>query len=295
MLQINHITKSFTGSDFVLQDVSVNFGTGLTMLIGPNGAGKSTLLRIVAGIMEPDSGCLLFNNRDVYSGLRNYKCKLGYLPQSFGFYEHMTGMEFLRYMTNLKGLHPRVGQKRAEYVADLLGIQQQCSKKIAAWSLGLRQRLGLAQALLNDPDLLVLDEPFCGLDSEEFSQTAKLLSQLSRDKVVIISSHIMAGLDLNKLLLIMNGKLQFSGLPTVFIDEAQGQIWAVEVAKSDWFRLQHHYHASAVIFKGEQCSCKIVSRAKPDLPGAKAIFPVLEDAYFFWLQRVKQIDQDNVL
>jgi ABC-2 type transport system ATP-binding protein len=288
MLRLIEVSKQFRGTDFLLHKLSFNLGKGMHMLIGPNGAGKSTLLRIIATVIRPDTGDISFNGWDVYSDLPRYKFGLGYLPQVSGFYDHMTGKEFLRYIAGLKGIDHRRVQERTDYVTELLRIQQHCTRKISTWSVGQRQRLGLAQALLGDPDILVLDEPFGGLDLEEAEAVGQLLVRLSQDKVVLISSHIMEGLAVNGLLFLVDGHLQFTGSLTTFLDKAQGQVWSVETSKEQWFKLQHEYLTSTAIFKDGRCRCKIICEYKPDIPGAKAIAPGLEDAYIFWLQYCKQ-------
>ncbi len=287
MLQLQEVSKRFRGTDLVLDRVTFDLDKGLYMLIGPNGAGKSTLLRVIAAIMRPDTGDIVFNDRNVYSDLPGYKFGLGYLPQNLGFYDHMTGREFLRYIAGLKGITHHWGQERAHYVTELLGIQQQCLKKISTWSVGQKQRLGLAQALLNDPGVLVLDEPFCGLDPEETAQVRQLLVRISRDRLILISSHIMERMSMAGLLLLVEGKLRFVGRPGQFLNKAQGQVWSAETAKSEWFKEHDHYLTSTVILEGDRCRWKIISEKRPAIPGATAIAPDLEDAYTFWLQHCK--------
>ena len=287
MLELSEVTKRFDGTGFVLDKVSFTLGKGLHVLVGPNGAGKSTLLRIVATIARADAGRVLFDGQDVYSDLRGYKLNLGYLPQSVGFYDHMTGIEFLQYMASLKGISPRARRERVDAVVELLGLDRHCARKINNWSVGLKQRLGLAQALLNDPAVLVLDEPLCGLDPEEADEVGQLIARLARDKVIFISSHIIEGLAVNRLLLIVNGILKFIGLPTVFVDESQGRVWSVETSKEEGIALQKKYPVSSVVFQGNQCRCVVISDDKPDIPGAKATSPSLEDAYIYWLRHCR--------
>lgn len=295
MLRLHEVSKRFRGTDFLLDKVSFSLDKGLHMLIGPNGAGKSTLLRIIATIMRPDTGDILFNERDVYFDLPGYKFGLGYLPQTLGFYDHMTGREFLRYIAGLKGIPHHWGQQRADYITELLGIQQQYTRKICTWSIGQKQRLGLAQALLNDPAILVLDEPFCGLDPEEADAVGQLLAWLSRDKLVLISSHIMESSAIDGLLLLVNGKLQFVGSPATFLGKAQGQVWLIETRKDQWLKVQHKYSVSTVIFEDGRCRCKIISDHRPDISGAKTIVPGLEDAYIFWLRRRNRNSEEGPL
>ncbi|SMD15827.1 ATP-binding cassette domain-containing protein [Sporomusa malonica] len=293
MLELIDVSKRFNRTNFMLDKISVYLGKGLHVLAGPNGAGKSTLLRIIAGVQRPDSGSLSFGGQDIYIDLFRYKIRQGYLPQTISFYDNMTGKEFLCYLAGLKGVVPRAGGQRAEYVADLLGISSQCSVKITNWSTGLKQRLGLAQTLLNDPDILVLDEPFCGLDQEEQDHIAALLFRLSRDKVILLSSHIFAGLPMSKLLLLVDGKLQFAGLPTVFKDEARGQVWVFETEKREWLSLQNSYQVSAATCIGDRCQCRVICKNKPPIPGVKEVVPTMEDAYCWWMQRYRRKDEDS--
>ncbi len=215
MLKLTGVTKQFRATGFVLQPLSVNLDKGLHLFVGPNGAGKSTLLRMLATVLRPDAGVIAWQNRDIYADLRDYKFSLGYLPQTFGLYEDMTGREFLHYMAGLKGIAPGLGKERADAVAGRIGIRQHCNRRIAFWSRGLRQCLGLAQALLNDPEILILDEPFDGLDSAEIETVSAYLAYLARDKVILISSHLLSELPIQGLLLFSDGILRFSGPSTV--------------------------------------------------------------------------------
>jgi len=285
MITLTDISKGFGNGEFALKNISLSLEKGLHLLVGPNGAGKSTLLRILANVTYPDVGSISFYGRDIHSDLHGFKSRMGYLPQVIGFYEHMNGIEFLRYMACLKGVLPRYTERRVDEVIQVFGIGQHANKKIATWSIGLRQRLGLAQALLNDPDLLILDEPFCGLDLEEADEVGQLISRLSQNKIVLFSSHVMQKLAISKLLLLIDGTLQFAGLSTVFLDEAQGRVWLVDIAKEQWTNIQAKYLTSTVLLKGNRYQCKIISESKPDIEGASSIMPGVEEAYLFWLSR----------
>lgn len=293
MLQCVGICKNYPKTSFSLTQLSFRLNKGMHLLIGPNGAGKSTLLRLIAGIMPPDEGYVFFQDKDVYENLCRYKFRLGYLPQSFGFYEHMTGMEFLCYLAGLKGAFSRLGREQADYVAQLLNIRQQCKEKIAVWSEGMRQRLGLAQALLNDPDILLLDEPFCGLDNEETEKIGQLLKQLAKERLVLISSHIMNGLEVNRLLFLMEGRLQFSGFPADFVAEAKEKVWTAAVSKKDWPMIQDRYPMGEAAFVGNRCQFRIISEVRPDIPGIEAAVPSLEDAYLLWVRRFSRLKTEE--
>lgn len=293
MLEVSGVSKQFPGAAFALDKISFCIGKGFHVLVGPNGAGKSMLLRIIATVLRADAGKVLFGGRDVYSDLYGYKFGLGYLPQDIGFYTSMTGIEFLRYMARLKGLSPKMEKQRIDFVVELLELEGHCTQKITGWSAGRRQRLGLAQALLNNPAMLILDEPFCGIDPEEAGEISRLLAWLARDRVVLISSHIMDGLAINRLLLLVNGRLRFSGLPTVFTDEARERVWTVETTRDEGFRLQQVYPVCAAAFDGSRYRCRIISRDRPAIPGASAVVPTLEDAYLYWLQQCNRTDGEE--
>ena len=283
MLELTGITKQFRTAGFSLGSVSFRLGNGLHLLAGPNGAGKSTLLRMIATVLRPDCGQIAWRNKDIYTS-GGYKRTLGYLPQTFGLYVEMTGWEFLHYMAGLKGLPPRLARERADFVATRFGIRQECQRRIALWSMGLRQRLGLAQALLNDPAVLILDEPFNGLDPEESQTVSTFLAQLSRERMILISSHVLSGLAVTRLLLLRNGRLCFEGAPTAFVNEARGHVWSLTVSKDQWLKLPHHDSTGAIILEDGQFRCNLVGERPPDIPGVQAGEPGLEEAYIFWLR-----------
>ncbi|HYH04364.1 MAG TPA: ATP-binding cassette domain-containing protein [Bacillota bacterium] len=283
MLQLKEITKRFRG-DFTLNRISLQLDKGIHLLIGPNGAGKSTLLRIIATVMRPDDGAIFTGQQDAFADLFRYKLNLGYLPQTFGFYEQMTGKQFLRYIAGLKGMEPRWGRQRVEEVSRLLNLTPFYNEKLTDWSFGQRQRLGLAQALLNDPALLILDEPFCGLSHEETGNVAGVLADLAQNKVILVSTHLMVDLPIAQLLFLVGGCLKYSGSVTQFLGRAEGKVWSVEVAKAEWLKLQGVYPEGMTVFEGDRCRWRIVSERKPDFPEAKAVVPTMEEAYSYWLR-----------
>jgi ABC-type multidrug transport system ATPase subunit len=288
MLEIRQATKRFPKSSFIMQNITCNIGKGLHVLAGPNGSGKSTLLRMAAGILPPDDGGILYRGQDIYANSSRYKQSLGYLPQTFAYYSHMTGMDFLLYLANLKGLFGTFAKKRASFVAELMGISQYCPKKINTWSVGLKQRLSIAQALLSDPDVLILDEPLCSLAFSEVTEVKKLLYQMAKTKVILMSSHILCDIHLTKFLLLANGRLHFVGLPSIFTEEVQGQVWTVVTSKDQLTQLQQAFPKSTAVFAEAGCSLRIISRQKPTLPNIQPTLPTLEEAYLVWLEQLNR-------
>lgn len=287
MLQLCDISNSYKKSNFHLTKVSFNVSNGLHLLVGPNGAGKSTLMRTIASVTPPDSGRISFDYLDVYRHVLEFRFKMGYLPQTFGFYEHMNGVEFLEYMAKLKGVAPGQMRNQIDQVCFKLELQHHCTKKIIHWSTGLRQRLGIAQALINNPSLLLLDEPFCGLDPEETGEIEALLNELSKETIILVSSHILKALKISTLLLLINGQLKFTGTPAQFLKEAEGWVWTVETTKSDWLQFKEQYQTREVIFDNHRCFVKIISKTKPEIPGVQSVIPQLEDAYLVLLNHQK--------
>ena len=288
MLEFREISKAFLKTDFILKDITCRLNTGLHLLVGPNGSGKSTFLRMAAGIMKPGHGIVLYQNQDIYVHPVWYKYRLGYLPQNFAFYSHMTGKEYLFYLANLKGIFGKEAQYRVSYTAELLGIEKLCSEKISTWSVGMRQCLGIAQSLLNDPDVLILDEPLCSLAFEESSSIRELLCRLAYRKVIVMSSHLTDDLPVSHLLMLVNGTLCFNGTADTFIRQTENQVWTGTTGKDCWMNIRQDYPDSTVIFTERTCSFRIISSSRPALPDIKSALPSLEEAYLIHMRKLDQ-------
>ncbi|WP_419933674.1 ABC transporter ATP-binding protein [Candidatus Palauibacter sp.] len=192
MLEIRNLVKVYPGPVAALQGVSLDVGQGMFGLLGPNGAGKTTLMRVVAGLLEPTSGTVHFDGEDIVADPRRIRRQLGYLPQDFGFYPHLTGESMLRFLLVLKGVEAPQGVKRlAAELLDRVNLSYAAKRKVKGYSGGMRQRLGIAQALAGDPRLLVVDEPTAGLDPEERLRFYRLLAELAEDRTVLLSTHIV--------------------------------------------------------------------------------------------------------
>lgn len=225
-LIIDRVSKQYQ-NNIAVDRISVKLQKGVYGLLGANGAGKTTLMRMVCGILKPTSGTISLDGIDVSE--ENYRAILGYLPQDFGYYPEFTGMDFLMYMAALKGIRKDVAKRKAKELLQLVSLQDVAKKKIKTYSGGMKQRLGIAQALLNQPKLLVLDEPTAGLDPKERVKFRNLIADLGRESIVLLSTHIVSDIEqiADKVLMMKDGQLIYQGK----WDESKGNL--------EEFYLQH--------------------------------------------------------
>ena len=218
-LVIDRVTKQYQNK-IAVDRISLTLHKGVYGLLGANGAGKTTLMRMLCGILTPTGGTITLNGMDVSE--ENYRAALGYLPQDFGYYPEFTGMDFLLYMAALKGLGKEQAKRKAKELLKLVALEDVAKKKIKTYSGGMKQRIGIAQALLNDPEVLILDEPTAGLDPKERVRFRNLIAELGKDSIVLLSTHIVSDIEhiADEILMMKGGQLIYQGV----WDEAQGDL-----------------------------------------------------------------------
>lgn len=253
MLQIQNVTKSF-GKLQAVDGVSLDLEPGVVGLIGHNGAGKSTLMQMLATLMKPTSGSILLDGQDIVARPELMRRRLGYLPQDFGVYPHLTALEFLQYFAALKGVGDR---QRLQQLLELVNLHEQAHRPAAGFSGGMRQRLGIAQALLNDPDVLIVDEPTAGLDPEERLRFRHLLGDLGRQRLVIVSTHIVSDVEnmASHLAILRQGRLVAFETPDAVLARAAGKVWTALLAPADYEALKGHVHVLQAHPRAAACRC----------------------------------------
>jgi len=276
-LTVRNVTKTY-GRKCALNDFSLDFSAGVYGLIGPNGAGKSTLIGTITGLVAPDHGEITYIDE---SGARLYQ-KLGYLPQYQSFYKNYSAQEFLRYMCALKNYKPDHLQKYCDGLLELVNLSDVGRKKIGAFSGGMKQRLGIAQALIGEPSLLIFDEPTAGLDPKERVRFRNIISSLGSDRIVILATHIVSDISYiaNKIILLYNGEIKNFGSENEIISRVSGKVWECEIPSSEVLQVMNKFKVSNVISHAEKCRIKIVSEEKP-FENATSADPDLEDVCLY--------------
>ncbi len=277
MLELTRVTKTYPSGVTAVNDVSLSLEHGVIGLLGPNGAGKTTLMQMIATITKPTAGRIVYNGHDLASEPDAIRRRLGYLPQDFGVYENLTAFEFLAYLAALKGMYDTA---KLMHLLQLVNLHSEAHKQAGSFSGGMKQRLGIAQALLNDPEIIIVDEPTAGLDPEERVRFRNILSELGSGKLVILSTHIVPDVEaVATHILVMNkGRLVASATPEEFLTRARGRVWEAEVRSSDFESLRSRLKIARVVRGTSGVRMRIVHEGVP-LDGAQAVEPDLEDAF----------------
>lgn len=281
-LRLDRLTKQYK-QKLAVDRIDLELKCGVYGLLGANGAGKTTLMRMICDIQEPTSGEIFCNGQNIREMGEEYRDRLGYLPQNFGYYPEFTAYKFLLYIASLKGLGKEQAAVRALYLLEMVGLADQKKQKIKTFSGGMKQRLGIAQAMLNEPEILILDEPTAGLDPKERVRFRNLISSFSKDKIVLLSTHIVSDVEYiaDEILVMKDGRLIHRGAPEVVTQEAKGLVWECKVESKDTERYIEQYNVGNLKNVGDKTTLRVISDTCP-CEGAVEAEPTLEDLYLYY-------------
>ena len=281
-LRISHLTKDFDGFKAV-NNFSFSMDCGVYGLLGVNGAGKTTLMRMLTTLMRPTSGQITWDGEDVFTMDGNYRMLLGYLPQDFGYYPEFSVYDYLMYIAALKGIRPAVAKQRVKELLKQVGLVKARNKKMKTLSGGMKRRAGIAQAMLNDPKILILDEPTAGLDPSERIRFRNLISELSEERIVLLSTHIVSDIEYiaNEILLMKDGQLVISGTSEDIIDSMPESVWISRVSKSSIDVCLKRFKVSNVKTVPGGAEIRIISRNQPT-ENAIQVDATLEDVFLYY-------------
>lgn len=283
-LVIDEVSKLYRGKIWGLRDFSLELGPGVLGLVGPNGAGKSTLMRILATVTRPTEGKVTWNGTDIAKSPDELRTALGYLPQDFGVYPNLNAVEFLEYLAAMKGLDGKLAHKRIDQLLQVVNLVEVRKRPLGSYSGGMKQRVGIAQALLNDPQLLIVDEPTAGLDPEERVRFRNLLSDLAGKRIVILSTHIVSDVEAaaSEIAILNQGLLLRHALPEVLWRSVEGKVWEWVIPSGDLTAARQRHIISSAVRRSDGVHVRLVADAPPR-PEARPVPPALEDAYLYWI------------
>lgn len=281
-LKITNLTRQFRDMTAV-DHVSHILSNGVYGLLGVNGAGKTTLMRMICTLLAPTEGSITWNGTDIFEMDGDYRRLLGYLPQDFGFYPDFTVYDYLMYIASIKGIRPTAAKRRTADLLQQVGLADVRNKKMKKLSGGMKRRAGIAQAMLNNPKVLILDEPTAGLDPNERIRFRNLISGLAGERIVLLSTHIVSDIEYiaNEILLMNRGKIRFSGTSGELLSSMTERVWSVPVSGGEVTNYMHHYKVANVKTMPEGAWLRILSAEKPTANAVEEA-PVLEDVFLYY-------------
>lgn len=281
-LELNGLTKEF-GDFTAVNHINLTMTNGVYGLLGVNGAGKTTLMRMLCTLLKPTSGTICCNGKDIFNMDSEYRKLLGYLPQDFGFYPEFTVEDYLLYIAALKGIRPVVAKKRVKELISKVGLSKAAHKKMKKLSGGMKRRAGIAQAMLNNPKILILDEPTAGLDPNERIRFRNLISELSEDRLVLLSTHIVSDIEYiaNEIWLMKDGEVLHKGSIEELINSMTETVWECLVPKNRVSDFMEKYKISNMKSEINQIMLRIISHEKP-VENAMRVEASLEDVFLYY-------------
>ncbi|RDY26314.1 ABC transporter ATP-binding protein [Romboutsia weinsteinii] len=286
-LIIKNISKKFKDK-VAVNNFNVTLNNGVYALLGENGAGKTTVMRILADVSSPTTGEILVNGKNKNELGPNYRDLLGYVPQDIGFYKNFTAEKFLMYVSALKGLDKKEAKIKIDELLKFVNLDKYRKKKIDGFSGGMKQRLGIAQALLNDPKILILDEPTAGLDPNERIRFKNLIADISKNKIVILSTHIVSDIEFiaSEILVMKDGELIERSTPREIIDTIKGKVFTLKLKEEQLNRLQNKFKISNMVRENQYVLARVVDDVRPEIEGVACIEeePNLEDVFLYYFK-----------
>jgi len=281
MLVINNVTKKY-GDFIALENVNLEFTNGIYALLAPNGAGKTTLIKMLTTLIFPTKGEIIYDGTDIVTLDEDYRGILGYLPQDFGYYKNYNPTKFLLYLSALKGIEEKNAKEKIKELLKLVGLEDVANKKMKGFSGGMIQRVGIAQALLNDPKILILDEPTAGLDPKERVRFRNLLSDLSRDRIIIISTHIVSDIEFiaNEVIMIKDHKLLYKDNIKNICERINGKVYETEIEFEEAREFRKEYTALSEKQEDGKMQIRFISE-KEENSKWKKVTPNLEDVFLY--------------
>jgi ABC-type multidrug transport system ATPase subunit len=288
-LKIDHVSKQYRRDFWGLRNFSLDLGRGVLGLLGPNGAGKSTLMRILATVTQATEGKVTWNGNgpavDIAKHPDELRQVLGYLPQDFGIYPHLNAIEFLEYLAAIKGLDGKTARRRIDELLQVVNLVDSARRPLGGYSGGMKQRVGIAQALLNDPRLLIVDEPTAGLDPEERVRFRGLIAELSGERIVILSTHIVSDVEATatSIAIINQGRLVTHDLPEKLLQAVEGKVWMWMTTSQELTALKQQYLISSTARRSDGVHVRVVAEQKPNAD-SQSVPATLEDAYLYYVR-----------
>lgn len=281
-LSVHNLTKDF-GGKLAVNNVSFSLSHGVYGLLGPNGAGKTTLMKMMVDILDPSSGEVLLDGVRIKELDAGYRDKLGYMPQKIGVYKNFSARKFLKYIAALKGITGKIADEKIEELLDIVGLKDVGKKKLGGFSGGMLRRIGIAQTLLNDPKILILDEPTAGLDPQERIRFRNIISELSENRIVLLSTHIISDMEFiaGEVIIMRNGSILKIDTTEKLLQEVEGKVWTAVVSHSELNGLKKQYTIGNIIQRSNGIEVRIVGDQQPSFP-CEAAKPILEDVFSYY-------------
>lgn len=286
-IRFDHLSKIYSGGVKALDNITLTIPVGMYGLLGPNGAGKTTLMRILCTLIEPTSGQITVAGVNRLEAPQRIREMIGYLPQEFGLYRKLTAYEYLDFAAGMKGLHAADRQRQVPLLLEKVNLAHERKKPVGGFSGGMKRRLGIAQALLGDPQILVVDEPTAGLDPEERLHFRNLLTELSGNRIILLSTHIVADIEstCSALAVLHKGRLHYHGSPAELVHLAEGRVWDVEIPAGDYDRLRPLLKIVSTRRTASGIALRVLAEGNP-LDLGQPLPPTLEDGYLCLMEEV---------